>query len=243
MSGGARGVTAKCVVSLARKMPGVFILTGRSVLMEKDPEWAADCPDASQLKVRAMEHLAARGEKPTPKGVEVLAREVLASREIRASLQAIRDAGGKARYVSADVTQARDLGEKLAHAIRETGPVTGIIHGAGVLKDKHIEDKTMEDFNAVFSTKVDGLLSMLACVDPNRLRYLALFSSAAGFYGNPGQSDYAAANEVLNKFAQAFRSIHPACKVVCFNWGPWDGGMVSPALKRMFEQKRWRSFP
>ncbi|MBI9077938.1 MAG: SDR family NAD(P)-dependent oxidoreductase [Desulfatibacillum sp.] len=237
VSGGARGVTARCVAELAREIPSVFVLLGRSPLMDKDPAWADQCLDSAQLKAKAMEYLVLLEEKPTPKMVDSLAREVMTSREIRASLTAIKQAGGTARYINADVTKTKDLKEKLAPALKEFGAFTGIIHGAGVLKDKFIEDKTPEDFNAVFSTKVDGLLAMLSCVNPSDLKYLALFSSAAGFYGNPGQSDYAAANEVLNKFARAFEAIHPACKVVSFNWGPWDGGMVSPELKRMFEQK------
>jgi acyl transferase domain-containing protein/NAD(P)-dependent dehydrogenase (short-subunit alcohol dehydrogenase family) len=243
VSGGGRGVTAECVMNLANELSAVFVLTGRSAMMEKDPDWAEGCQDLMQLKAKAMEHLTALGEKPTPKKVEAMAREVASSREIRQTLKSIRGAGSKARYVSADVTQASDLKEKLAPVVKETGPFTGIIHGAGVLKDKFIEDKTPEDFNAVFSTKVDGLLAMLACVNPSELKYLALFSSAAGFYGNPGQADYAAANEVLNKFAYAFASIHPSCKVVTINWGPWDGGMVSPELKRMFQQKKVEVIP
>src|SRR5262249_50987672 len=29
----------------------------------------------------------------------------------------------------------------------------------------------------------------------------------------------------------------PGCRVVAVNWGPWDGGMVTPALKKVFEQE------
>jgi hypothetical protein len=52
--------------------------------------------------------------------------------------------------------------------------------------------------------------------------------------GNMGQVDYAMANEVLNKMAWRQAHTRPACKVVSINWGPWDGGMVTPSLKRNF---------
>ena len=39
----------------------------------------------------------------------------------------------------------------------ELGNVTGIIHAAGILADRLIEDKTVAQFDAVYSTKVDGL--------------------------------------------------------------------------------------
>jgi hypothetical protein len=66
---------------------------------------------------------------------------------------------------------------------------------------------------------------------------LALFSSSTGRFGRTGQVDYAAANEVLNKIAQQQARRRSGCRVVAINWGPWDGGMVSPALKQVFESE------
>jgi hypothetical protein len=120
---------------------------------------------------------------------------------------------------------------------REFGAITGIIHGAGILADKLIEDKTLEDFNSVYAPKIDGLDAMLGCVDTAKLKHLSLFSSAAGFFGNAAQSDYSIANEILNKTALSFKGEHPECHVTTFNWGPWDGGMVTPALKKLFAER------
>src|SRR5205823_7583842 len=47
--------------------------------------------------------------------------------------------------------------------------------------------------------------------------------------------DYAVANEVLNKTAQQQARLRPDCRVVAVNWGPWEGGMVTPALRKVFE--------
>jgi len=55
--------------------------------------------------------------------------------------------------------------------------------------------------------------------------------------GNAGQVDYAMANEALNKIARTEAALRPDCKVVSINWGPWDGGMVSPSLKRTFKKR------
>ena len=60
------------------------------------------------------------------------------------------------------------------------------------------------------------------------------FSSTTARLGRKGQADYAAANEVLNKRAQYEQSTRDNCKVVSINWGPWDGGMVTSALKQVF---------
>ena len=44
-------------------------------------------------------------------------------------------------------------------------------------------------------------------------------------------------NEALNRIALLFKQKHPNCHVTSFNWGPWEGGMVSPELKKLFEER------
>jgi hypothetical protein len=44
------------------------------------------------------------------------------------------------------------------------------------------------------------------------------------------------ANEALNKIAQQIAAEKQQLRVVSINWGPWDGGMVNPSLKREFER-------
>jgi NADP-dependent 3-hydroxy acid dehydrogenase YdfG len=189
-----------------------------------------------------MEALKAQGEKPTPRKVEEILKPVLASREIASTLEAIRVAGGEAEYLQADVTDAEAL-KKIGPVVDRLGDLAGLIHGAGVLADRLIEKKTVSDFQSVYSTKVKGLEALLRSVDNSRLKYLILFSSAAGFFGNPGQSDYSMANEILNKVAYQFKRRHPDCRVRSFNWGPWDGGMVSDSLKKLFEERNVQVIP
>lgn len=117
---------------------------------------------------------------------------------------------------------------------QHTGPIRGIVHAAGVLADRLIEDKTDEQFADVWSTKVDGAKALLEATAGDDLAVLAFFSSSTGRFGRKGQIDYAAANEALNKLAQHEAAKRPKCRVVSINWGPWDGGMVTLALKKLF---------
>jgi len=240
VSGGGRGITAQCVIKLANAFQCQFILLGRTK-RTVEPAYTQGCVDESELKQRIIKNIQAQHEKPTPVKVQKLLKAILAQREIDETLQAIEKAGGQAEYLSVDITDAMALSEKLNKA--RFGPITGIIHGAGVLADKLIEKKTEQDFESVYSTKIKGLQSMLSCVNDSQLAHLVLFSSAAGFYGNIGQSDYAIANEILNKFAHNFKHRHSACHVVSFNWGPWDGGMVTPELKQLFAQRNIEVIP
>jgi hypothetical protein len=63
---------------------------------------------------------------------------------------------------------------------------------------------------------------------------MGLFSSSTARFGRKGQIDYAMANETLNKMAVVEARRRPGCRVVSFNWGPWDGGMVTPRLAKVF---------
>ena len=88
--------------------------------------------------------------------------------------------------------------------------------------------------DAVLDTKLSSLRHLLNAVKPSDLRLVALFSSSTARYGRIGQSDYAVANEALNKAAQVLAARLPECRVASLGWGPWDGGMVDANLKKMF---------
>lgn len=237
VSGGAKGITAQCAIKMAQHQPSTFILLGRSEILENEPDFVRDCFEESALKKRIMENLLAQGEKPTPMSVQKIYNKIASSREIKNTLAAIQQTGAKAEYISVDVTNVADLQNKINAAVARLGTITGIIHGAGNLADKLIEKKTDQDFEKVYTAKVQGLENLLGCVNPNQLEHLVLFSSVTGFYGNQGQSDYAIANEILNKSAHLIKQQYPQCHVVAINWGGWDSGMVTPELKKAFAER------
>ncbi|MDX2163344.1 MAG: SDR family NAD(P)-dependent oxidoreductase [bacterium] len=241
VSGGARGITAQCVIELAHQFRCKFILLGRTP-QQDEPAWAHGVTDEAELKKRAIADMQGRGEKPTPAVIGKRVNGIQAQREIAATLNAVKTAGGDAVYLSADVTHADALRAALV-GTAGMGRITAILHGAGNLADKLIENKTEADFENVYAAKVAGLENLLAVVPPSQLETLVLFSSVAGFYGNVGQADYAIANDILNKTAHWFKQHYPACHVVSVNWGPWDGGMVTPQLRAYFDQLDIRVIP
>ncbi|HDS1200926.1 TPA: SDR family NAD(P)-dependent oxidoreductase [Shewanella algae] len=242
VTGGAKGVTLDCALALARQSGSHFILAGRSkaLALEAFPDWAKGL-ESGQLKTAAITALLAKGQKPSPKEVEALIKPLVNALEIHAALKRFEAIGASAEYLSLDVSNPDAVASTLA-PIQALAPISGLIHGAGVLADKHIADKTLAELELVTGTKVGGLSALLRALAPNKkaaehLKLLALFSSAAGFYGNTGQSDYAMANEILNKTAHRLHHELPTTRVISFNWGPWDGGMVNAALKQMFESR------
>jgi NAD(P)-dependent dehydrogenase (short-subunit alcohol dehydrogenase family) len=235
VSGGGKGITAENTVALAKAFRSSFTLLGRSELLAKEPDWAIGLDTDADLRQSILGYFTARDKKLSPRQMDQKIREVLSSREIHSTLNRIKEAGGEALYLRADITNIEDLKNQL-------GPyktrIKGLLHGAGALADKHIEDKKESDFELVYGVKVDGLKNILSLIPPEQLDYLILFSSVAGFYGNIGQSDYSLSNEILNKFAHHLKQSHPSCHVLAVDWGPWDGGMVTPQLKRILTKKK-----
>ncbi len=80
VSGGAKGITAQCMIKLAERYQSRFVLVGRSSMVEPEPVWARGGSDEAELKRRAMEDLISRGERPKPKDVQRMVKAILSRR-------------------------------------------------------------------------------------------------------------------------------------------------------------------
>ncbi len=240
VSGGARGVTAEVAVALAGAFRPTVVLLGRSPTPEPEADWLRTSGDEAAIK-RAL-HGRSTG-KVSPQSLNDEYRRIAANREVLANLRRIEAHGARVLYRSVDVRDHAAVATVVDSIRREVGPIRGLIHGAGVLADRKIEDQTDEQFAQVFGTKVGGLDALLAAIGGDDLRALVLFSSSTARFGRTGQVAYAAANEVLNKRAAVEAAARPGCRVVAVNWGPWAGGMVTPALKALFESEGIATIP
>ncbi len=226
LTGGARGITAAIAEELACRWQPTFLLMGTTNPPAVREGAATAGIPVSELKEALHAILRKRGDA-SPALIERAYREVLREREIRANLDAFRSQGANVEYSKADVRD-RDAVRENVNAWRSRfGPIQGLIHGAGVIHDKLLRDKTSESFDRVVATKVMGALNLISAVDPIPLKFTAMFSSIAARFGNRGQGDYAAANESLNKLAVWLDRRWPG-RVISVNWGPWsEVGMVS----------------
>ncbi len=233
-TGGARGITAAAMRALAAAHHPRIVLIGRTPLVD-EPSLLRAASDEKALKHAIVtDRLRDDGPMPTPSEVGALAQRVLAAREVRSTIGALTDAGSLVRYLPVDVCDTAGLSEALSQVRREWGPVTGLVHGAGILADRPVEAKTAEVFNRVFDVKVRGLRSLLAATAEDPLSFVYLFSSVAAQFGNVGQSDYAMANEVLFQVAAAESARRPQRPVTAIGWGPWQAGMVTSELAGHF---------
>lgn len=237
-TGGARGITSECLRPFAAQ-GATLVLLGRSALPGEEPARFAGL-DGAALRKSLMDEAKEAGEQVTPALIERRMGAVIRDREIRANLSDLEALGATIAYYRTDMGDAGQVAETLARITAEQGPVFGVIHGAGVIEDKKFTDKTPDSWDRVIEPKLIGTLALAAALDAAPPAFFCLFASVAGRYGNSGQTDYATANEVLNRLAAQLDARWPETRAFAANWGPWDAtthgaGMVSDGVRAKFE--------
>ncbi|MGH7225121.1 MAG: SDR family NAD(P)-dependent oxidoreductase, partial [Gemmataceae bacterium] len=232
ITGGARGITADIARKLAAEAKPRLVLVGRSPAPEAESPRTCGL-DRAALRNRFLNEARSGAEPVVPAEIERAINRLLKDREIRANLDACTVAGAAVEYHALDVRDAEAFGRLIDGLYERFGRIDGVIHGAGIIDDRRIRDKTLDSFAAVFRTKVDSAWTLARKLRPEGLKFLAFFGSVSGRFGNVGQVDYSAANEVLNKLADYLHRRWPG-RVMCLNWGPWQGGMVSEELRRLY---------
>ena len=236
VSGGGSGVTAASIigVSNASKDAGAtFLLLGRSKLAEETASWL-DWSD-EQLNTRKMElreSLIAESETGKVTMVEWnnAWTKLTRSMDIYRTIKEIENGGNQAEYHSANVTDSTSIS-----AAVNGRSVTGIVHGAGLEESKLVADKEWSTFDLIVRVKVDGWKSLYS-VAGDSLRFACAFTSVAGRFGNGGQTDYAAANSILDA-EMARLTATGDCRAVAIGWTGWrDVGMATRgSIEAVFE--------
>jgi len=145
-------------------------------------------------------------------------------------LKKLEDLGARIEYQEVDVTKQQAVSDLLQSIQDKFGSLNGIIHGAGILRDNFISNKTSEELQAVLAPKVTGLVNLDLASRELPLDFFILFSSISGSLGNPGQADYSIANAFMDAYAQYRNVLVDASerqgRTLSINWPLWkDGGM------------------
>ncbi|MGY1495115.1 SDR family NAD(P)-dependent oxidoreductase [Streptomyces sp. QTS52] len=150
--------------------------------------------------------------------------------ERRAALDTLRATGLTVDHQRVDVADRHALAGLLARVTAEHGPLVGVLHAAGVIEDNFVVRKSAKELERVLAPKVTGLVNLDELTQEQPLELFVCFSSIAGAFGNPGQSDYAAANAFMDAYATHRNRLVDAGlrsgRTVSVNWPLWDkGGM------------------
>lgn len=145
-----------------------------------------------------------------------------------AVFEQVQSVGASLIFIPGDITLEATARKLVAIATEEGQRLAGIVHCAGVIDDVMVSGVTVASVRMVFAAKVGGAIRLAQAVAklPYMLDFTCYFSSIAGVLGNPGQSNYAAANACLDALAQ--RSRAQGHRVVSVAWGAWgDAGLIA----------------
>jgi acyl transferase domain-containing protein len=229
VTGAAGSIVSTITQDLAAASGGTFHLL--DLVPEPDPDdpdVVRFATDKEGLKADLIERLRSAGERPTPVMVE---RELARFERLsaaRTAIDAVHAAGGQAHYHSVDLTDA----DAVAHVVDEVaggnGRIDVLLHAAGLDISHSLPDKEPREYDLVFDVKSDGWFNLLNAVGDLPLGATVAFSSVAGRFGNVGQTDYSAANDLLCKLASAMSTTRPDTRAIVIDWTAWAGiGMAS----------------
>ena len=244
VSGGGSGVTAASIVGLAEASPdsgATFLLLGRSNLIEEVNSWLDwNEEQLNDEKMALRERLIADSEsgKVTMVDWNNAWTMYTRSRDIFQTIAAVNATGNHAEYHSTDVADP----EGITDAVNGR-TITGIVHGAGLEESKLVGDKEWDMFDRIVRVKIDGWKA-LAKSAGDSLRFACAFTSVAGRFGNGGQTDYAAANSILDA-EMARLTASGNCRAVAIGWTGWrDVGMATRgSIEAVFEAAGIQTLP
>jgi acyl transferase domain-containing protein/acyl carrier protein len=145
---------------------------------------------------------------------------LLCSRSGRADALAaeLRAEGASVRVEACDVSDRAALGA-LLESISDQQPLAAVFHTAGVIDDGVLAAQNAERIDRVFAPKLDGAWHLHELTADRALAAFVLFSSVSGVLGASGQSNYAAANALLDALAHQRRA--RGLVATSLDWGYW----------------------
>jgi malonyl CoA-acyl carrier protein transacylase len=159
--------------------------------------------------------------------------------EMAQTLADLHAAGIEATYHTCDVTDPQAVQTVLGEVANRYGRIDGIIHGAGVLRDGLLSQITPDDLSLVTDVKFLGAWNLFSAAEGAGLRFFVGLSSGAAILGNPGQSNYAAANRMMSALLRYLGRNNPAIRFKALMLPPVEGaGMADdPAVRELMQRK------
>jgi acyl transferase domain-containing protein/NAD(P)-dependent dehydrogenase (short-subunit alcohol dehydrogenase family)/acyl carrier protein len=229
VTGAAGSIVSAITADLAAVSAGTFYLLDLAPEPDpQNPDIRRLTGDREALKRDIFERLRAAGERATPALVEKQIAVLERSSAALCAIESIRNAGGTVLYRQLDLTRPDAVAAVITEVREAHGRIDVLLHAAGIEISHTLPDKSAREFDLVFDVKCDGWFNLLHAIADMQLGSAIVFSSIAGRFGNLGQTDYSAANDLLCKSISTLRRTHPATRGIAIDWTAWaDIGMAS----------------
>ncbi len=229
VTGAAGGITSAIINDLAAASGGIFYLL--DLVPEPDPhdeQIRLFRNDKEALKEHFIAAARAQGERPTPVIIEKQMAAVERAEAALRAIEGVQAAGGAAIYRSVNLLDGEGLAAVVADIRERYGRIDVLVHAGGIEISRSLDDKPQEQFDMVYDIKADGFFSLLRAAGEMPIGATVAFSSVAGRFGNAGQTDYSAANDLLCKLTSSLRRWRPQTRGIAIDWTAWSGiGMAT----------------
>jgi NAD(P)-dependent dehydrogenase (short-subunit alcohol dehydrogenase family) len=229
ITGAAGSIVSAITADLATASGGTFHLM--DLAPEPDPEDAdlrRFTDDQEGLKREIFERLKEQGERATPAMVEKELGGIERRHVALSTIQTIEKAGGTAHYYSVNLLDGNAVGNVMKAIKEKSGRIGVLVHAAGLEISRTLPGKEPAEFDLVFDVKSDGWFNVISGAGDMALGAAVVFSSIAGRFGNAGQTDYGAANDLLCKVVSNLRLTSPKTHGIAIDWTAWGGiGMAT----------------
>ena len=229
VTGAAGSIVSAITADLAAASGGTFHLLDLTPAPDPDdPDLQRFVTDKDGLKSDLAARLKEGGQRPTPVLIEKQLARIERLAAAHAAVRAVTEAGGTARYHQVDLTDVDAVARVMGEVRDSSGRVDVLLHAAGLEISRSLPDKEPPEFDLVFDVKSDGWFNVLHAMGNMPLGATVAFSSVAGRFGNVGQTDYSAANDLLCKLTSNLRRTRPATRAIALDWTAWAGiGMAT----------------
>lgn len=197
--------------ALARATKVKLILTGRSGLPAREtwPEWLENHDEQEQ----------------TIQKIKMI--------------QKLESLGSEVMICQVDSSDLKEMKKIVTNSESLWGPLSGVIHGAGVIGNCDIKDLNQAYCEERFSSKVKGLLVLEEILENKQLDFCLLLSSLSSLLGGLGYYAYSSANSFMDCFV--YKQHQKKSKYwFSVNWDEWsylseelekDSGIINLGIK------------
>ena len=138
-------------------------------------------------------------------------------------------------YHACDLTDNTTIASVVDEAVREVGPIHGLLHAAGIEKTLPFNKFTSEDYQKIYSVNVISGLQLAGILTKKKYRAeslrLVLIASITALVGRPGVAAYAASKGALVSAVKTL-ALELASKKITINCIS-PGTILTPLMENM----------
>lgn len=234
--GGSRGIGAEALKEIAREGAPTIYVVGSHPLAAPGAA-VGPKPDHLREAVRSRPGLSV---SEASREYDRLANAE-AARDNIAAIGALNS--GRVTYLVADVRDGAAVQEIVQRVLDAEGRVDLLLNVAGINRAGWMPGKSLADFRAVRDLKVLAYRNLRRAFAGRRPVLWCNFSSLVGFRGQPGETDYASANDFLITASAPTSRSEPVDEVT-IGWNLWrDAGLGADPLMLSLLGRRYRFTP